>query len=110
MISFLFIIDVIYSAYGPDPPEKAADMLRWLATLSYRTIEERALEFVSDQDLVARGITEVTDPAADPKEAVFKVGSILLIQKNCQSAKTDLNGSFYWGQKIVKPKLNFCRR
>ncbi|KOB74468.1 Uncharacterized protein OBRU01_09119 [Operophtera brumata] len=51
--------EYIETAYGPEPPDKAADMLRWLATLTYRSIEERAGEFVTDQDLVARGLTDI---------------------------------------------------
>lgn len=52
-------------------------MLRWLATLSYRSIAERAAEFLSDPTLVGKTDGDETAPAKHPKDAVFEVISIL---------------------------------
>ncbi|XP_063379360.1 sodium channel protein Nach [Cydia fagiglandana] len=63
----------INTTWGETPPSHAADMLRWLATLSYRTIVERAKEFAIDPELVGRGSEVMSPPAADPKKAVYSI-------------------------------------
>lgn len=59
--------------WGSEPPGNAADMLRWLATLSYESIAEHASRFVSDKDLFGKGDSGPSSDALDPKEAVFSV-------------------------------------
>lgn len=48
-------------------------MLRWLATLNYRTIKERAAQFAGNADLIGQPSEPLSPPAADPKEAVYSV-------------------------------------
>ncbi|XP_063531962.1 sodium channel protein Nach [Cydia strobilella] len=63
----------INTTWGDTPPSHAGDMLRWLTTLSFRTIVERAKEFANDPELVGRGSEEMSPPAADPKKAVYSI-------------------------------------
>lgn len=62
-----------FSVWGSEPPEKAGEMLRWLATLNYRSIEERASEFLSDPALVGKNEEDEPKPAKNPKDAVYEV-------------------------------------
>lgn len=50
-------------------------MLRWLATLTYRSIEERAADFLSDTALVGKDDEDGPAVAKNPKDAVFQVSS-----------------------------------
>ncbi|XP_075970520.1 sodium channel protein Nach-like isoform X1 [Anticarsia gemmatalis] len=64
----------IESVWGSEVPDKADEMLRWLATLSYRSIaDERAKEFLSDPALVGSNDEDEPKPAKDPKDAVFQI-------------------------------------
>lgn len=60
--------------WGSDPPANAEKMLRWLATLSYQSIHDRASEFVNNPDLVGKAPNEGPEPAIKSKDAVFNVG------------------------------------
>ncbi|XP_045764971.1 sodium channel protein Nach-like isoform X1 [Maniola jurtina] len=62
--------EYIAKIWESDPPSKAPDMLRWLATLSYESIASRTSEFVSDHDLIENDLTE---PFLQPKDAVFSI-------------------------------------
>ncbi|CAH2075249.1 unnamed protein product, partial [Iphiclides podalirius] len=64
-------------------PENASDMLRWLSTLSYRSIVESTSKFVVQPDLVGHSVMDAPVPAMDPKEAVFS------IVQRCESAFFD---------------------
>ncbi|KAJ0179941.1 hypothetical protein K1T71_004532 [Dendrolimus kikuchii] len=63
----------IENIWGSEAPERAEEMLKWLATLSYRSIEERISEFINDPSLVGEMNGNVPEPAKDPKEAMFKI-------------------------------------
>ncbi|XP_047985980.1 sodium channel protein Nach-like isoform X2 [Leguminivora glycinivorella] len=63
----------INETWGDTPPSHAADMLRWLATLSYPTIKERSKQFAIDPELIGRGSDVMSPPAADPKTAVYRI-------------------------------------
>ncbi|XP_037874750.1 sodium channel protein Nach [Bombyx mori] len=65
--------EYIESVWGSDPPERAAEMLQWLATLSYSSIAEHAAEYLAEPGLVGENENNVPEPARDSKEAVFKV-------------------------------------
>ncbi|XP_046960505.1 sodium channel protein Nach-like isoform X2 [Vanessa cardui] len=65
--------DYIENIWGSDPPAGAENMLRWLATLNYRSIAERTSEFVTYPELVGRGPNDGPEPALKPKDAVFNI-------------------------------------
>lgn len=73
------IIIIPHSIWGSDPPERVAEMLRWLATLSYHNIAEFASEYVNDPHLMGPLNDEVPPPLTNPKEAVFSVSLIMFI-------------------------------
>lgn len=52
-------------------------MLKWLATLSYRSIEERISEFINDPALVGEN-NNIPEPVKEPKQTIFKVSEIAL--------------------------------
>lgn len=56
------------------PPANTAEMLRWLATLNYRSISEKALEFVNNPNF--QELSDAGGKIFDPKEAVFAVSSL----------------------------------
>ncbi|XP_072940542.1 sodium channel protein Nach [Epargyreus clarus] len=65
--------DYIQQVWGSEPPALAADMLRWLTTLSYRSIAARASEFVQKLDLMGQSDAVVPEPELRPKDAVYKI-------------------------------------
>ncbi|XP_049865918.1 pickpocket protein 28-like isoform X2 [Pectinophora gossypiella] len=65
--------EYIERTWGSNPPARAADMLRWLTTLSYQSIAEQAPEFVTDNDLLAVGENEAGEPKLNPRDAVFSI-------------------------------------
>lgn len=48
-------------------------MLRWLASLSYRTISEQAGQYLTDPALVGKSDSDGLAPILNPKAAVFEV-------------------------------------
>ncbi|XP_030023452.2 sodium channel protein Nach-like [Manduca sexta] len=65
--------EYIENVWGSDPPEQAADVLRWLTTLSYSSIVEHASEFTQYPELVGHSDHDAPALAKDPKDAVFKI-------------------------------------
>ncbi|XP_013178118.1 PREDICTED: sodium channel protein Nach-like isoform X2 [Papilio xuthus] len=63
-------IDKVWPAGAP---ANATRMLQWLATLSFRSIEESATTFITQHDLVGHTANDAPAPALDPKEAVFSI-------------------------------------
>ncbi|XP_060800953.1 sodium channel protein Nach [Amyelois transitella] len=64
--------EYITNTWGEDPPEGAANMLRWLATLSYHSVGE-VTEYFGDDALVGKTDAEAPTPAINPKDAVFSI-------------------------------------
>ncbi|XP_053602844.1 sodium channel protein Nach [Plodia interpunctella] len=62
--------EYITNTWGEESPERAADMLRWLATLSYHTMGEVS-EYLEDENLVGKSGAEA--PGINQKEAVFSI-------------------------------------
>lgn len=64
--------------WGSIPPDGAAQMLRWLATLSYRSLADHVSKYIGDRELIEPFSTEEA-----PREAVFAVSlwSISIIPK-----------------------------
>ncbi|CAH0727769.1 unnamed protein product, partial [Brenthis ino] len=67
--------EYIENIWGSEPPAKAEDMLRWLATLSYQSIAARSSEFTTKPDLVGRSQNDGPEPALKPKDAVLSIVS-----------------------------------
>lgn len=59
--------------WGSEPPSRAADMLRWLASLSYNTIADQAGEYLTNTELFGKSDSEGPTPVLNPKDAVFAV-------------------------------------
>lgn len=70
---------IFYRTWGSEPPSHAADMLRWLASLSYQTISERAGQYLSEPELVGKSDTDGLEPALNPKAAVFEVRTCIFV-------------------------------
>lgn len=66
---------MFFRIWGSEPPSRAADMLRWLASLSYNTIAEQAAVYLTDSELFGKSDTEGVAAALNPKEAVFTVSA-----------------------------------
>ncbi|CAG9560390.1 unnamed protein product [Danaus chrysippus] len=65
--------EYVEKLWGDEPPENATDMLRWLATLSYKTIASQASQFVNNRNLVGGTEFDIPEPALKPKDAVFSI-------------------------------------
>lgn len=69
-----FTLAFLCSTWGSNPPARAADMLRWLTTLSYQAIAEQASLYLADSELLEGGDKE---PMINPRDAVFSVSLYL---------------------------------
>ncbi|XP_052753537.1 sodium channel protein Nach-like [Galleria mellonella] len=65
--------EYILNIWGTDPPKNAANMLRWLATLSYTSIAEHVAKYVDDRELIGSSESASLEPFSNPKDAVFNI-------------------------------------
>lgn len=86
----------VISVWGSDPPEKAGEMLRWMATLSYRSIAEHASTYLSDPTLVGKTEEDAPAPVKNPKEAIFQVNQSIDMQSIDKSLDTKFVTHFYY--------------